>query len=92
LAANAASTSTGPSSCSTPRCSGSMATKSMTSAETPIARPLSEPIASTTASILASISDLNCHRYAVSGQQGQVAAPMPPEPPVTTATLFARSG
>jgi nucleotide-binding universal stress UspA family protein len=90
--ANAANTSTGPSSSSTRPRMRSTAAKSVRSAATPRASPPLPRISWTTESIAASSRPLTVTFAPFWASRRQVAAPMPREPPVTTATLFARSG
>jgi hypothetical protein len=56
------------------------------------ARPPAARMASTTGSILAGWRPLTATRARLTASSRQVAAPIPPEPPVATATLPARSG
>jgi hypothetical protein len=59
---------------------------------TPTASPPPSRIVSTTVWILAGSRPLTATLAPLAASSRQVAAPIPPEPPVTTATLPARSG
>jgi hypothetical protein len=61
-------------------------------AATPTAWPPAARMASTTASIRAWSPPLTTTLAPLAASSRQVAAPIPPDPPVTTATLPARSG
>ena len=90
--ANAASTPTGPNSRSAARTRSATAALSVTSAATPVAVPPSSRIVSTTAWIASLSRPLTTTFMPLAAKCRQVRAPMPRDPPVTTATLPARSG
>ena len=89
--ANAARTSTGPSCASTTPRIAAIAASFVQSAATPIARPPSVVIDSTVASIAAWSRPTTATSAPFTASARLVAAPMPRDPPVTTATLPARS-
>ena len=90
--AKAATIPTRPSSASVCSRIRSIAARSVQSAATPSASPPADRIALTTALILASSRPLTATFAPLAASSRQVAAPIPPDPPVTTATLPAKSG
>src|ERR1019366_7237055 len=90
--AKAASTSIGPSWSLTCWWSASRSASTGQSAATPIARPPRESMASTTAAMASRSRPVTATATLLAARARAVAAPMPREPPVTTATCPARSG